>query len=68
MAVGVPETLWFLVCRGVWNVPFINQAILISGQWLRSVGGELPTWDSPVLDGDMAFAAWMRERVCPSIN
>jgi hypothetical protein len=48
--------------RGVWNVPLINQAILISGSWLRRNAHDLPSWESQVLDSDMAFAAWMRER------
>ena len=51
--------------RGVWNVPLINQAILISGSWLRRNAHDLPSWESQVLDSDMAFAAWMRERVQP---
>ena len=59
--------VWFwdhvLLCRGVWNVPFVNQALLLSGQWLRRTAHELPSWESEVLDSDMAFAAWMRERV-----
>ena len=44
-------------------MPFINQAILISGQWLKGTAHDLPSWDSQILDTDMAFAAWMRERV-----
>lgn len=47
--------------RGVWNVPFINQAILLSREWLERLGGDMPSWESSVLDSDMAFAAWMRE-------
>jgi hypothetical protein len=48
--------------RGVWNVPFIGQAILLSGNWLRQTAHDLPSWESQVLDMDMAFAAWMREK------
>ena len=64
MAVGVAMTS-SLFGRGVWNVPLINQAILISGSWLRRNAHDLPSWESQVLDSDMAFAAWMRERVQP---
>ena len=51
------------IFRGVWNVPFISQAILLSGRWLRETAHDLPSWESQVLDTDMAFAAWMREKV-----
>lgn len=49
--------------RGVWNVPFINQAILMSGSWLRRTAHDLPSWESDELETDMALAQWMRERV-----
>lgn len=49
--------------RGVWNVPFINQAILMSGSWLRRTAHDLPSWESDELENDMALAQWMRERV-----
>ena len=44
-------------------MPFINQAILMSGKWLQKIAHDLPSWHSEVLDTDMAFAAWMREKV-----
>ena len=48
---------------GVWNVPFISSAILFSGTWLRAHRHDLPTFTSEQWDPDMAFAAWMREKV-----
>ena len=52
-----------VIFRGVWNVPFISQAVLLSGRWLRETAHDLPSWESQVLDTDMALAAWMREKV-----
>lgn len=46
--------------RGVWNVPYISSAILMSGQWLQELGNGLPSYASVDLDPDMAFALWMR--------
>ena len=48
---------------GVWNVPFISSAILFSGTWLRTHRYDLPTFTSEQWEPDMAFAAWMREKV-----
>lgn len=48
--------------RGVWNVPFISQAVLMAGSWLRRTAHDLPSWASDVFDTNMAFAAWMRQR------
>ena len=48
---------------GVWNVPFISSAILFSGTWLRAHRYDLPTFTSEQWEPDMAFAAWMREKV-----
>ena len=48
---------------GVWNVPFISSAILFSGTWLQAHRYDLPTFTSEQWDPDMAFAAWMREKV-----
>ena len=49
--------------RGVWNVPFITAAMLISGKLLTQLKDDLPSYASDELEPDMAFAAWMRERV-----
>ena len=49
--------------RGVWNVPFITAAILISGKLLTQLKDDFPSYGSEEFDPDMAFAAWMRERV-----
>ena len=48
---------------GIWNVPFISSAILFSGTWLQAHRYDLPTFTSEQWDPDMAFAAWMREKV-----
>ena len=48
---------------GVWNVPFINSAVLIKGAWLKARGTNLPSFTSSVWDPDLAFCAWMRDKV-----
>ena len=57
-----------VMCSGVWNVPFISAAVLMSGRWLAGLKekGDLPSWWSDELDADMAFCEWMREKVRPS--
>ena len=50
--------------RGVWNVPFITAAVLICGKLLTQLKDDLPSYHNEEFDPDMAFAAWMRERVC----
>ena len=47
---------------GVWNVPFINSAVLIKGAWLKARGTNLPSFTSSVWDPDLAFCAWMRDK------
>ena len=49
--------------RGVWNIPFVTGAMLISGKLLTQLKDDLPSYESDELDPDMAFAEWMRERV-----
>ena len=49
--------------RGVWNIPFVTAAMLISGKLLTQLRDDLPSYESDELDPDMAFAEWMRERV-----
>ena len=49
--------------RGVWNIPFVTAAMLISGKLLTQLKDDLPSYESDELDPDMAFAEWMRERV-----
>ena len=51
------------VCRGVWNVPYIASAVLMSGDWLRGLGDNLPSYSSLDIDPDMAFPQWMRTNV-----
>ena len=49
--------------RGVWNVPFITAAVLISGKLLSQLKDDLPSYQGDEFSPDMTFAAWMRERV-----
>jgi len=51
------------MCSGVWNVPHISSAVLFSGTWLRAHRQNLPNYASEEWEPDMAFAAWMREKV-----
>lgn len=46
--------------RGIWNVPYIAAAILMSGKWLQGLGNDLPSFSNVDLDPDMAFPQWMR--------
>ena len=52
-----------LFYRGVWNVPYISVAILMSGKWLQKLGSDLPTYSNVDLDPDMALPHWMRMNV-----
>lgn len=63
---------YLFTCRGVWNVPYMTAAMLISGEWLRGFNGSFPVYQSEDLDPDMTFCRWMRDNVCvylfPIIN
>ena len=48
------------VCSGVWNVPHISSVYLVKGAWLKQ---HTPEYSSERYDADMAFTAWMREKV-----
>ena len=54
-----------LPVSGIWNVPFINTAILFKGEWLQTRGGQggLPSFSSQEFEQDMAFCKWMRDHV-----
>ncbi len=52
----------YFYCRGVWNVPFVTSAILMSGEWIRGLS-ELPKYGHVEIDSDMAFSLWMRQNV-----
>ena len=51
-----------VICRGVWNVPFISSVILFTGKWLQGLD-YLPSYHSAEIDADMAFSLWMRDNV-----
>lgn len=46
--------------RGVWNVPYLSQAYLIDGSFIKS-GKEYLSFISGLLDPDMAFCKNMRD-------
>ena len=60
-------TLSSPIQRGVWNVPFVSVAMLISGKLLTQLKDDLPSYEGEAFDPDMTFAAWMRERVIGSL-
>lgn len=55
--------IYVFTCRSVWNVPYITSAVLMSGDWLRGLEGDLPSYSSLDIDPDMAFPQWMRTNV-----
>lgn len=55
--------LIILLSSGIWNVPFINVAILFKGEWLRSNKAFLPSYSSQEYEPDMTFCKWMRDNV-----
>lgn len=52
--------LFFLFCSGVWNVPHVSAVYLVKGAWLKR---HTPEYSSERFEVDMAFTAWMREKV-----
>lgn len=49
----------------MWNVPHVSTVYLIKGAWLKS---HTPDYSSERFEVDMAFTAWMREKVGSPCN
>lgn len=52
--------LFVMFCSGVWNVPHVSGVYLVKGAWLKR---HTPEYSSERFEVDMAFTAWMREKV-----
>lgn len=48
------------VHRGIWNAPYVSQAVLLNGAWLLD---HSPSYESTSFDPDMAWCQWMRDKV-----
>ena len=49
-----------LLCRGVWNAPYVGDAVLFNGKWLAN---HYPNHHSNSYDPDMTWCQWMRDNV-----
>lgn len=52
-----------VVCRGLWNVPYITQAYLIKGSVLRSKLSQVSLYVEEGMDPDMVFCRSIRDQV-----